>query len=513
MASHGRPNDTNDPPILKFDLTAGKYEDPRVIEQRERKNHPSGGEQFPILQFDLATGQYVDPAVLAERLQSQQQASEAQLRIPTTIFFDSDDAETIEHKSIILERIGLVHLVGEISISYEDVDFDEAARPATKNPLHKALEEALNHLPPSTLASINLSTIDLTSSFPDSYSIYKPMLLLPHNTFSSSSWKTLLSQHPLDSPTLLPLWSHIATTLHTTHIAINSPIPIQSSTASDQNILRSPSNLTPIYGSFGPAPTPLTLSSPTPTDFSAALWVTATQNGIHQTWAPLYTMFSRGNIREKTRVLTLPTVARDFGAAAASVVDMYAGIGYFAFSYIRAGERVPRGVTKAVAFELNAWSVEGLRRGAQKNGWRCRVFAPGEVDALGAQGGVAEEEFWVFHMSNERAGEVLRKLGRAVPPVRHVNLGLLPSSQAAWEGAVQVLDRQRGGWIHVHENVGAGDVDGRCKEIEAAFQVLVGKKLGGEAAPEMQVEHIERVKMYAPGVVHCVFDIRINGAV
>ena len=38
--------------------------------------------------------------------------------------------------------------------------------------------------------------------------------------------------------------------------------------------------------------------------------------------------------------------------------DLYAGIGYFAFSYAKAG------VGKVLCWEINPWSVDGLRRGA-----------------------------------------------------------------------------------------------------------------------------------------------------
>ena len=61
-----------------------------------------------------------------------------------------------------------------------------------------------------------------------------------------------------------------------------------------------------------------------------------------QTWAPKHTMFSRGNIKEKARVLNLakqPTAGLEPGLentdpeARTMAVDLYAGIGYFTFSY------------------------------------------------------------------------------------------------------------------------------------------------------------------------------------
>lgn len=34
-----------------------------------------------------------------------------------------------------------------------------------------------------------------------------------------------------------------------------------------------------------------------------------------------------------------------------------------------------------------------------------------------------------------------------------------------------------------------------------------------EIAREISLEHVDCVKMYAPGVLHCVFDVRIRYAV
>ncbi|KAK6858721.1 S-adenosyl-L-methionine-dependent methyltransferase [Apiospora arundinis] len=82
-------------------------------------------------------------------------------------------------------------------------------------------------------------------------------------------------------------------------------------------------------------------------------------------------MFRRGNIKEKARVLSFheptdPSLhhrAMSLGELCNKwAVDMYAGIGYFVFSYAELGMRV-------LCWELNPWSVEGLRRGALANGW------------------------------------------------------------------------------------------------------------------------------------------------
>ncbi|KAF1992693.1 hypothetical protein P154DRAFT_452289, partial [Amniculicola lignicola CBS 123094] len=288
------------------------------------------------------------------------------------------------------------------------------------------------------------------------------------------------------------------------------------------NTLRLPSNIHPLHGSFGPPPTPHRLSSPTPSDFNTAFWVTALQNGIHQTWAPLYTMFSRGNIREKTRLLTLPSVRA--AGAGCTAVDLYAGIGYFAFVYRKAG------CGGVVCWELNPWSVEGLRRGAGLNGWSVKVVTS---EQLGERSGDvvrrvedARVDFLVFQEDNERALDVVGRLSSrgsksAGPPVRHVNCGFLPSSWKSWGVAVKALDRELGGWIHAHENVGVGDIDKRAEEVVVEMQGLLDEcaedeveqpRDGWKGRRTAICEHVERVKTYAPGVVHVVFDIRIEWA-
>lgn len=289
------------------------------------------------------------------------------------------------------------------------------------------------------------------------------------------------------------------------HIALNSPIPLQNG----GNVMRSPVNIAPVYGDFGPAVTPQTLANPTQRDFENALWVSACQNGITQIWAPVYTMFSRGNVREKTRILSFPT--QDTGA----VVDMYAGIGYFALPYARCG------FAPIICFEVNAWSVEGLRRGCVANNYTYKIFTGedmwewDEEDFSTSTGNASKEkDVYIFLLSNTHALPLLTPHLPLLPPIRHVNLGLLPSSRDSWRDAVRLIGRE-GGWVHAHENVGSGEVDERREEVGKVFQGWVdemdrcGEGVGRTRRAE--VRHVERVKMYAPGVVHCVFDVWVDG--
>jgi len=87
--------------------------------------------------------------------------------------------------------------------------------------------------------------------------------------------------------------------------------------------------------------------------------------------------------------------------------------------------------------------------------------------------------------------------------IRHINLGLLPTSRLSWEDAVGMLGETTGGWVHVHENVDIRQMDQKRDFVVQQFQA----HLDGDRTASCS--RIERVKTYAPGVMHCVFDMHI----
>lgn len=321
-----------------------------------------------------------------------------------------------------------------------------------------------------------------------------------------------------------------------THIAVNAPIALTDAHG-QENRLRSPTGLVPLYGDFGNRPLDATAAEgnaqqPSAADFEGALWVRTAQNhGIVQIWAPLYTMFSRGNITEKARILGQGGASAhefeglddhsllDQSVADICVVDMYAGIGYFVFSYLR------RGVRRVWGWELNSWSVEGLRRGCVANGWGCIVVK------LNGEGGFDEsiqdlvanlsetDRVVIFYGDNRCAADILTEVKDIMErkgtwnPVRHVNLGLLPSSQPSWENACRMVDARRGGWLHIHENVDIRDIEQKKQEVVDEIIWLRTLVLDGWDVFEEPIAHcghVEQVKTYAPGVMHCVFDVRLS---
>lgn len=412
----------------------------------------------------------------------------------------------------------------------------EKRSPKCSNALQAGIKEFLNNpASQAVLDELDLAHHEVTSALPRRFTIYEPLLLLPANTFQAPpAWAVFyaaLTPRQQDE-----LYASIARHYYrfgVTHIAINAPIALTNQ--GEENRIRSPIGLVPLHGDFGLAPSASATSDenaqPSPSEIERAFWVRTIQNnGIVQIWAPLYTMFSRGNITEKARILgqgpcqnTFPGLDEDSlqgqSIADISVVDMYAGIGYFVFSYLK------RGVMRVWGWELNGWSVEGLRRGCEANGWGCqvlRVQQDGGLDMTIEElvGNLTENDHVViFHGDNRYAAGILNEIQRlmqsrdAWKPVRHVNLGLLPSSRASWDNACKVLDSGHGGWLHVHENVNVREVEEKKVEIMAALRKLrqaSQEEQGIFSDPAVECCHVEYVKTYAPGVMHCVFDMQLE---
>ncbi|MCJ1482546.1 hypothetical protein MMC06_002712 [Schaereria dolodes] len=435
--------------------------------------------------------------------------------IPTTVELNGLDHYAPKslkaRKSDIIQRLHLEHYKSDISLAVpapkppEQTTSSEPETASSKGQLARTIQQWLLSLPSDLRASLPVSISHLISLYSWPYTIYPPLLLLPPTIFTTPPWpallKTSLSQH------LSFLYQLLCSNFCISHIAINAPIPLASQIDdSHLNILRSPSSLAPLYGSFGPIH-PLSYE-PKSLDFAEAFWCGTRQHGIYQTWAPRYTMFSRGNVSEKHRIMTMPELRKKTlgnEPEYCSAVDLYAGIGYFAFCYAKAG------LGKVVCWELNGWSVEGLRRGAEKNGWSVEVVKSSQVEgklvrSTYEQGG--KERLVVFQEDNCRASEKVERMRRRIPPVRHVNCGFLPSSKDSWKTAVEVLDPIDGGWIHAHENIAFKDIEIRRAEIVGIFAGMTNSDAG---KPKWTVEcqHLQCVKTYAPGIMHCVLDIFI----
>ena len=431
--------------------------------------------------------------------------------------------------------------------------------PKLTNPLQAGIATFLTKRHHSLrVAGASGAGADWARTLPKRYTLYPPLLLLPPNVFTATpAWRDLFDG--LEREERWVLISCVVDAfgcLGVTHVAINAPISAGDWTSDGnggmENIMRRPTRMVPVYGDFGPSRgvgTDLrreksTEDGPEEADFEAALWVQAVQNGgIVQIWAPLWTMFSRGNIKEKARILDegpdwqgarfpgLDGVAGVLGERLEdiSVLDLYIGIGYFAFSYLK------RGVGLVWGWEMNGWSVEGLRRGCEANGWKAKVLRLDEggvvIDGRDEKDDKALEDLVgelqsqepqvrcvVFWGDNRWAGAIMarlktkfREMGKTQwKNVRHASLGLLPTSRGSWENAVQGIDSKKGGWLHIHENVDSRAIESKRQEIVADVRTFVRTKhLAERDRWEASCCHTEQVKTYAPGVMHCVFDVQV----
>ncbi|KAI5952680.1 TRM12 [Candida jiufengensis] len=316
-------------------------------------------------------------------------------------------------------------------------------------------------------------------NLPRRWSIYPPMLLFNNpNTLETTNNNIptdlcqLILQHQLD----------LFGTNNLTHIAINKPI------TESNNVMRKPLNILPIYGDFGP-----NLPNdhyPTSKDFQEAFWCTVTQNGIYQTWSPEYTMFSRGNIKEKKRILD------NFQNLKGTVViDFYCGIGYFSLSYLKNGG-------KLFCWELNPWSIEGFRRSLEKKGYKYKIIKENEKE-FEINNEINNYDAFLFLESNENIPIRLNNVPSNSLNISHINLGLLPTSKPSWSIAKKtVLQKSKinkvngvSTIIHVHENVHINEFENLKFKIEKEFS--------------SKVIHIEKIKTFAPDIWHVVFDVEM----
>jgi hypothetical protein len=89
-----------------------------------------------------------------------------------------------------------------------------------------------------------------------------------------------------------------------------------------------------------------------------------------------------------------------------------------------------------------------------------------------------------------------------------VLLGLLPSSENGWEIAIRLISREKGGILHLHENVLEKDLSSFIKDRMLVKLKDYCKKYRKEMI--IEVIHVEKVKSYSPHVYHYVFDILLT---
>lgn len=193
-------------------------------------------------------------------------------------------------------------------------------------------------------------------------------------------------------------------------------------------------------------------------------WVNHRENGIIYSFDATKCMFSWGNLSEKLRM-------GHFDCKDEVIVDLFAGIGYFVLPFL------VRAKAKLVyACEWNPHAVEALRRNLEANLVvdRC-VLLEGD-NRITAPKGVADR----------------------------VCLGLIPTSEGSWVTAVRAL-RDEGGILHIHGNVKDSEENVWTNHVSQSIQEIARSE-GHDW--DVTVEHVERVKWYAPHIRHLVADVR-----
>lgn len=215
-------------------------------------------------------------------------------------------------------------------------------------------------------------------------------------------------------------------------------------------------------------------------------WVEKKDVGIRYTFDVTRSMYSKGNIGEKQRVV-------QFDCTDEIVVDLFAGIGYWSLIFAR-----HTGAKLVHACDWNPAAIEALKRNVKLNKVADKVVIHEGDCRLQAPSGVAQR----------------------------VYLGLIPSSLEFIPTACRALDltgARKLARLHVHGNVDSGKsdpaVDSRAR-VEGARQryasLVVDKVtealVGLGHSPDsftVDIEQIAFLKNYAPHVAHLCFDVRV----
>ncbi len=203
--------------------------------------------------------------------------------------------------------------------------------------------------------------------------------------------------------------------------------------------------------------------------------MTITEQGIKQSFDLTKVMFSRGNISEKIR----------FGNTVQEndlVLDMYAGIGYYTLPALVHGK-----ARYVYCCEWNPHAAAFLKYNLKQNGVDDRATVlEGDSRATLLENNILDRDF------------------------DRVSLGLLPSSEGGWKTAVKALSRNKGGWLHVHGNVPSHERDEwtlwMCQQLSTIHSDLYPDL---KKPYNIVCTHVEKVKSFAPRVVHLVADILI----
>ena len=192
-------------------------------------------------------------------------------------------------------------------------------------------------------------------------------------------------------------------------------------------------------------------------DFGVKFWLDVTK-----------VMFSSGNVTERHRI-------GNIDMSGEIIVDAFAGIGYYSLPML-----VRSNAEHVYACEINPNSIQALQNGAKLNNVSKRLT-------------ILE-------------GDNLSTMKQVYSMADRVHLGILPSSEKAWQSAINCL-KSSGGKLHIHMNVEEEKINDFVVYCIDSIAKLA-KQLGREGI--VSADHVEKVKWYAPRIRHIVIDLSVR---
>lgn len=192
-------------------------------------------------------------------------------------------------------------------------------------------------------------------------------------------------------------------------------------------------------------------------DFGVKFWLDVTK-----------VMFSSGNVTERHRI-------GNIDMSGEIIVDAFAGIGYYSLPML-----VRSNAEHVYACEINPNSIQALQNGAKLNNVSKRLT-------------ILE-------------GDNLSTMKQVYSMADRVHLGILPSSEKAWQSAINCL-KSSGGKLHIHMNVEEEKINDFVVYCIDSIAKLA-KQLGREGI--VSADHVEKVKWYAPRIRHIVVDLSVR---
>ncbi|KAI9292607.1 hypothetical protein K502DRAFT_71610 [Neoconidiobolus thromboides FSU 785] len=359
------------------------------------------------------------------------------------------------------------------------------------SPYQQLLTLSFNYFQSKTNLSESELLQLLQKTLPKKWELYNQFLLLPLNCFHqhdlvplnpSFSWTEFFTSYM--HHVFLPLFQ-------VTHIAKKVSI-------TPDDVLRRPT-IQAYYGNF---------------DHYFNL---VTQNSITYCWAPKYTMFSQGNIKEKIRV----TKEKIFQLENQIVLDLYAGIGYFTLPYL-----LKCGAKRVYACEWNPYSVVGLIKGAEINGVSYELVKEIKNENNQHMFQVIDKYVKKIEDDNKDDNRISNSIENIEKDIKliilpgnnedfinyyqnkvdRVNLGLIPTSFQGYELAILALNKQCGGYLHIHENVVQNEENNKIQQIQQELKQIFNKY--NYFNWTILLINAVIIKNYGPLVYHMVFDFQ-----